>query len=179
ADNLFGGISQSVLNNADNYFLPHLYIPENLGMFKGLEQGVFSHYAKNSFVIPDVQMNLNFSHFYSTSMVELPESFFPVQPLGRGWSHTYNIYAQRQYVDTDGDGDEEELFYITWADGTIHIYNEEFNEWITEGVYNEAGGVGINGVPHLMIWTKDHVQYRFKRIDSDLEIFYLIEISDR
>ncbi|MEZ5024922.1 MAG: hypothetical protein R2728_17000 [Chitinophagales bacterium] len=66
-------------------------------------------------------------------MVELPESFYPLQPLTRGWSHTYNIYAQRQYVDTDGDGDDEEIYYITWADGTIHVWNESESVWITEG----------------------------------------------
>lgn len=175
----FGNVSQSVLNDSNNYFLPHLYTPQNMGMFKGLEQGVFSHYAKNSFVIPDIQMSLNFSHFYSTSMVELPESFFPVQPLTRGWSHTYNIYAQRQYVDTDGDGDDEEIYYITWADGTIHIWNESESEWITEGVYSDANAVTISGVDNLMVWPKSHGQYRFAQLDNDLEIFYLIKISDK
>jgi|AntRauTorckE5430_2_1112549.scaffolds.fasta_scaffold01454_3 RHS repeat-associated protein len=175
----YGNVSNSVLNDEDNYFLPHLYLPENLGMFKGLEQGVFSHYAKNSFVIPDIQMSLNFSHFYSTSMVELPESFFPIQPLGRGWSHTYNIYSQRQYVDADGDGDDDEVHYITWADGTLHIYNEDDEEWITEGVYNELEEYSSNGSRYLEIDTKDHTNYKFRRIDSDRDIYYLIEITDK
>lgn len=175
----YGNVSTSVLNDDENYFLPHLWIPENLGMFKGLEQGVFSHYAKNSFVIPDVQMNLNFSHFYSTSMVELPASFYPVQPLGRGWSHTYNIYSQRQYVDADGDGDEDEVHYITWADGTIHIYNEDDEEWVTEGVYNELDEYSSNGSRYLEIDTKDHTNYKFRRIDPDRDIYYLIEITDQ
>ena len=175
----FGNVNESVLNNSNNYFLPHFYTPENMGVFKGLEQGVFSHYAKNSFVIPDIQMSLNFSHFYSTTMVELPESFYPLQPLTRGWSHTYNIYAQRQYVDTDGDGDDEEIYYITWADGTIHVWNESESDWITEGVYSEANAVTISGVDNLMIWPKTHGQYRFAQLDDDREIFYLIKISDK
>ncbi|MEZ5024724.1 MAG: hypothetical protein R2728_15980 [Chitinophagales bacterium] len=60
-------------------------------------------------------------------------------------SHTYNIYAQRQYVDTDGDGDDEEIYYITWADGTIHVWNESESVWITEG-FKLTNAVTISGV---------------------------------
>ncbi|MCL7752441.1 RHS repeat-associated core domain-containing protein [Polaribacter sp. Z022] len=175
----YGNVSKSILNDSKNYFLPHLYLPENLGMFKGLEQGVFSHYAKNSFVIPDIQMSLNFSHFYSTSMVELPESFFLNQPLGRGWSHTYNIFAQRQLVFLNGSNIGTELFHITWADGTIHTYNDEEEEWVTKGVYNNTRDYSRNGRHYLEVTTKNHSTYLFENLNDSYENYYLVKIIDK
>ena len=52
--------------SSNAYFEPNYLTSRNLGEFRGIEQGVFSHYAKHSFNIPDIQSNLSFSHFYTT-----------------------------------------------------------------------------------------------------------------
>ncbi|WP_298509063.1 RHS repeat-associated core domain-containing protein [uncultured Kordia sp.] len=165
-------VSNSALLNPNNYFTPNNYQPENMGFLRGLEQGVFSHYAKNSFVIPDRKMSLNFSHYYSTQLVELPQSYFPIQPLGRGWTHTYNSYIIREENVIGND----DLYYIKWSDGTIHIYNDNENEYLTKGVYDDLDE--FDGGDNIEITTKDQMHYFFERLDNSLEIFYLYRIED-
>lgn len=164
--------SQSDLMDEDNYFLPNNLTPDNLGFARGMEQGVFSHYAKNSFVIPDIKFNLGFSHFYSTQMVETPEGFYPIKPLGRGWSHTYNSYITfNQNVGFNG----EDFFYIVWPDGTIHVYDEDEEEYLTKGVYDEFDE---DTSTRIYITKKNQVRYKYEKLDSDKDIYYLTEIRD-
>lgn len=164
--------TSSQLNNLSNYFVPNNFTPNNLSIPRGIEQGVFSHYAKNSFVIPDVKFNLNFSHYYSTELVELPESYFSVKPLGRGWTHTYNSYITRKnnVIGTD------DLYYIVWSDGTIHVYNQDQNEYITHGVYDEVDEYDSGDV--IRIKKKDQTRFYFERLDNDQDVFYLNKIKD-
>lgn len=164
--------TQSQLFDEDNYFSPNNYTADNLGFSRGMEQGVFSHYAKNSFVIPDRKMNLNFSHFYSTQMVEIPEAYYPIKPLGRGWSHTYNSYI-RYHEDAGANG--ENLFYIVWPDGTIHIYNEDDNEYLTKSVYDDFDE---SSSTRIYITKKNQVRYKYQKLDNDRDIYYLTEIRD-
>lgn len=164
--------TQSELDDRDNYFNPGIYSPETLGQFRGVEHGVFSHYAKNSFVIPDRKMNLNFSHFYSTSMVEIPEDYYPIKPLGRGWSHTYNSYIIRE----NNVGDQSiDYYYIIWPDGTIHVYNEDENDYVTLGVYDDFDE---DSSSRIFITKKNQVRYRYQKLDGDRNLFYLTEIRD-
>ncbi|WP_430411337.1 RHS repeat-associated core domain-containing protein [Kordia sp.] len=169
----FHPVSNSTLLNPSNYFMPNNYTPQNLGMARGLEQGVFSHYAKNSFVIPDRKLNLNFSHYYSTQMVELPESYFPIKPLGRGWTHTYNSYVIRE--DNVGE-DSVDYYYIVWADGTIHIFNEDDEEYVSKGVYDDFDELNND---RLRIEKKDQTRYYFEKLDNDQKIYYLVEVRDK
>ncbi len=164
--------TQNELLDIDNYFTIGTYAYDTLGFSRGIEQGVFNHYAKNSFVIPDRKMNLNFSHFYSTQMVEMPQSFYSIQPLGRGWSHTYNAYIVRK---NNVGEDSVSYYYIIWPDGTIDIYNEDENEYETLGVYDnfdDSEGDEID------ITKKNQVRYRFEQLDNARDIFYLVEIED-
>lgn len=162
-------VQASTLQNLDNYFIPNNYTPYNLSQRKGLSQGVFSHYAKNSFVIPDRKMSLNFSHFYSTQMVELPPGFFPIKPLSRGWSHTFNSYI------LEGEVNNDELYTVIWPDGSIHIWNEDNDEYVSQGVYDEFDK---NTSTRIYITKKNQVRYKYEKLDSDRDIYYLTEIQD-
>lgn len=162
-------VSQSELTDIENYFIPNNFRPENLGQLRNHKQGVFSHYAKDSFVIPDRKMSLNFSHFYSTQMVELPPGLFPIKPLSRGWSHTYNSYIIKGEVNSD------DIYTIVWPDGTIHLWNEDENEYITNGVYDEFDE---STSTRLYITKKNQVRYKYQKLDSDRDIYYLTEIRD-
>lgn len=176
ANSAFHPVSSNTLSNLDNYFIPNNYQPNNIGFLRGIEQGVFSHYAKNSFVIPDRKFNLNFSHYYSTQLVELPRSYFPVEPLGRGWTHTYNTYIIRE---NNVGADEIDYYYIKWADGSIDIYNQDDEEYVTKGVYDELEEV--SGSYDIVITKKNQVKYYFDRYSipgPDEPIFYLEKIED-
>lgn len=164
--------SQSTLLDDDNYFMPNVFTADNLGFSRGMQHGVFSHYAENSFVIPDRKMNLNFSHFYSTQMVEIPEAYYPIKPVGRGWSHTYNSYIH--YAENAGvNGDD--LFYIVWSDGSIHIYNDDDNEYITKSVYDDFDE---DSSTRIYITKKNQVRYTYRKLDSARDVYYLTEIRD-
>jgi hypothetical protein len=76
---------------ADFYF-PGNYKPENFALAFGLEVGNFNHYTKSSFTIPGRGFNLDFTHSYNSYTTELPDQFYPIAPLSRGWTHTYNAY---------------------------------------------------------------------------------------
>lgn len=166
-------VTNSDLMQMSNYFTPNSFEPNNIGFLRGLEQGVFSHYAKDSFVIPDRKFNLNFSHYYSTQLVEIPEEYFPVQPLGRGWTHTYNSYITRK----DNVIGSDDLYYIKWADGSIQIYNQDEDEYITKGVYDEFNEFD-NG-DNIEITTKNQTHYYFERLDNSEQVFYLYKIEDK
>lgn len=164
--------TQSELKDVDNYFNPNNYTPENMGIVRGIEQGVFSHYAKNSFVIPDRKMNLNFSHFYSTTMVEIPEEFYAIKPLGRGWSHTYNSYIIRENnVGTD----QVDYYYIVQPNGTVQIYNRDEDEYVTKGIYDEFNE---SSSTRIYITKKNQVRYKYEKLDGDRSLFYLTEVRD-
>jgi RHS repeat-associated protein len=169
-------VSTSTLQNPNNYFTPNNYQPDNIGTLRGLEQGVFSHYAKNSYVIPDIKFNLNFSHYYSTQMVELPQSYFPIQPLSRGWTHTYNAYIVRE---NNVGADEIDYYYIKWADGSVDIFNEDDEEYVTLGVYDELEE-NVDGFD-IVITKKNQTKYFFDRYGipgPDEPIYYLEKIED-
>ena len=163
--------SYSERHDEDNFYIPFNINPYTLGVMQGAEHGAFSHYAKNSFVIPDRMMNLNFSHFYNSAMVEMHQDFYPIQPLTRGWSHTYNAYI---VLNQDVTEDEIDYFHIVWPDGTIHIYGD--NEYVTKGVYDEFDEIGAD---IIVITKKDQTEYRFEKIDGGRDIYYLVEIEDR
>ncbi len=173
ANSAWHPVTEFDLMQEGNYFTPNTFDPTNIGFLRGIEQGVFSHYAKNSFVIPDIKFNLNFSHYYSTQLVELPESLFPIKPLGRGWTHTYDSYITR----VENAIGNDDLFYIKWPDGTIDIYNDSQNEYLTLGVYDDFDEVDNND--NIIITKKNQVQYYFNRIDNDIDILYLERIEDR
>ncbi len=164
--------SQSELNDSDNYFTTGIYTPNVLSQPRGIEQGVFSHYAKNSFKIPDRKFNLNFSHFYSTFMVEVPESYYAIKPMGRGWSHTYNSYILKE---NNVGEDSIDYYYIIWPDGTIHIFNEGNNEYESIGVYDDFDELSSGD---LRITKKNQMRYYYEQLDNDRDIWYLVEIKD-
>ncbi|GAB5417015.1 MAG: hypothetical protein Crog4KO_18820 [Crocinitomicaceae bacterium] len=161
------------LYDIDNYFKPFNLSLETMGQFQGIQQGGFSHYAKSSFVIPDVKFSLDFSHFYSNMMVEIPSEFYPIKPLGRGWSHTYNSYIT---FENNPGGSSDDYYTIVWPDGTIHIYNKDNVEYETKGVYDEFYELG-NG--NIRITKKDQTRYYYEQFDNGRPIYYLYEIRDR
>lgn len=160
------------LYDEDNYFIPGIYNPFNISHRRGLNQGVLNHYAKDSFVIPDIKMNLSFSHFYSTTMVEMPNGFYQIKPLGTGWSHTYNSYIT---FENNVGNNNDDYYFIVWPDGTIHIYDENDEEYVSLGVYDELDELSGD---RIRITKKDQTRFYYEQLDNERDIWYLVEIRD-
>jgi RHS repeat-associated protein len=170
------------LQNSNNYLIPSLSALQILSTSRGLTQGIFNHYAKNSFTIPDRLLNLEFSHFYSTMMVERPAGVYPIRPLGRGWSHPYNSYIYMDVIENpEVIPSPFEFYNIVWPDGTLHLYykaqaNSSVQDYWSHSVFDELDFQ--NGENRIVITKKNQVEYTYNKLDNDRDIWYLTKIEE-
>lgn len=163
--------SGEVLNNISSYFVPGNYTVENLVKTRGAEQGNFNFYTKSSFNIPDRNLGLVFEHFYNSYLTELPNDFFTLNPMSKGWSHSYNAFVLKT---PDPVNTSVIRYIITWPDGTIHVFNANTNSFETKGVYDTFTPSGTT----LTITKKDQTKFVFTSYEYTNE-FYLEKIIDR
>ena len=107
------------------------------------------HYKKPSFEISSVGMPLVFEHIYNSTGVHLLSA---VEPLGPGWSHTYNAYVltvPSEYI-------------VVWPDGSRHRYDQ--STWLCLdrdlGVYDQLTVVSPT---QFKIKKKNKVIYTFEK----------------
>ena len=190
------------LQDQNNYFIPMNLRLANMSNVPGIDQANFSHYQKTSFAIPGRGLPLEFTHSYNSYWTELPDFFFKslfanldnqgMNPLGYGWTHTYNIFAQivDGYTETiNGQVNSvPDRLYIFWADGSIHVYNLNTNTYETQGVYDNlvqgTGTDGTTGLPYkkVTITTKDQTKYllrTFGNSSGTSKVYFLDIIQDR
>lgn len=178
----------TVANNLNpltsSFFIPGNYTPYNFSAITGMEQGNFNHYTKTSFSIPGKGIPLNFDHSYNSFLTELPKEFLPLQPLGSGWSHTYNAYL----INTDEIRDMynsvigKPCMIVFWPDGSMNVYDNAGNPDqpapITFGVYDELSRITAT---EYEITTKDQITFSFSKISGaapDMP-YLLTSVSDR
>lgn len=75
-----------------NFVESNFYKASNYAVRPSLADGNFSNYAKTSFVIPGTLMPLLFEHSYASSCLTLPKELFPMNPVGKSWSHNHHGY---------------------------------------------------------------------------------------
>ncbi|MBL7792511.1 MAG: S-layer homology domain-containing protein [Saprospiraceae bacterium] len=177
--------------NAD-YFNPGNYTPNNLARQISLSDGNFEQYAKQSFYIPGRKLPLEFSHHYHSFLTELPEELFctynnndqwvSFQPLGIGWSHSYNAYIVRIPGWTHPNGSVfGEKIAVFWPDGNIHVYeiNGTTLTPITKGIYDD---ISYNSTTQkFTIKKKNQLTYIFEQKNTTIDTwpYVLTEIRDR
>jgi RHS repeat-associated protein len=175
------------LQSETNYYIPSNVQLANMGNLPGLDQGNFNHYEKTSFSIPGRGLPLDFTHTYNSFLTELPDAFFKdgvatsqnFQPLGYGWSHTFNNFIQFEpgytYVDDNGTTITiNPKYYIFWSDGTIHVFDQTLDKYETLGIYDSFTRSGST----ITIKTKSQMAYTFTKTGSNS--FYLpAAIADR
>jgi RHS repeat-associated protein len=129
--------------------------------------GNLMHYTESDFAIPSTGLPLTFEHVYNSLGVQLLSA---VQPLGPGWSHTYNAYILTI----------PNLWLVVWPDGSIHRYSQETGQCLDRvlGVYDQ---MEILPGGKFEITKKDQVVYTFERpAGASIEIpSYLTSIRDR
>ncbi|MCB9052763.1 MAG: S-layer homology domain-containing protein [Lewinellaceae bacterium] len=163
------------------FFDPGNYTPENLGRHPGFSDGNFDSYSATGFYIASRGMPLVFSHSYNAYLTELPDEFFPVRPLGVGWTHTYHSYIVEIPGYSNTSGIQEDILAVVWPDGTIHAYENNGSTQppsITEGNYDELTYDAVANA--YVIKKKNQVEFRFERIPNANHAPYMLkEIKDR
>lgn len=155
------------------FFIPNTFRPDNLGVGIGNDRGNFNHYTKTSFAI-DGTVPLVFAHSYNSYTTELPDSLFN-NPLGRGWTHSFNCYVLTYGESTD----PNRRRVVHYPDGTLHYYKENSSgTWVPEsiGVFDTM----VQGSGFIEITTPSKVVYRFETQAGKAGRYMLIKsIKDR
>ncbi len=167
-----------------SFFIPGNYTPYNFSSIVGMEQGNFNHYTKTSFAIPGKGIPLNFEHTYNSYLTELPDEFLPMNPLGPGWSHTYNAYiintteVRDNYDQVIG----KPCLIVFWPDGTMNVYDNTGSPAnplpITMGLYDQLTKISSTV---YQVKTKSQFTFTFTKINGSGTgaPYVLTSISDR
>ena len=94
---------------------------------------------------------------------------FVTDPLGQGWTHNYNSYIINtdEVLDDYGHPLATPCLLVYWADGTIHVYDNEnaplHPKAITKGVYDVV--TKVNGSQYT-VKMKDQTVCTFTKISG-------------
>ena len=158
--------------NSD-FFVPSNLSPQVANAIRGVEYGNFNYYNKDFFNIPGY-MNLDFGISYNSYLTEMPDEFYPVKPLGKAWTHTYDMYMN---IITDNYNNIS-YYAFHMQDGALLIYKTENGALAkyTEGNYYTLTPSTPNANTYTLKST-GQISYTFtKKSDG---IYYLTQIKDR
>jgi RHS repeat-associated protein len=181
-----------------DYFEPNNFNPKNIGSVTGVERAVFQSYEQNGFSIPSGGLGIDFDYSYHSDLLEYPtiaedwanrgrnygnlenhKATLKNWSIGKGWTHSYNIYANvLRSPNTSGIIVESALLFH-WGDGSIYIYNLSSNQFETKGIYDDLiidSYDGNGNVSSFRINTKNKISYTFIRSNSQ---YYCTSIKDR
>lgn len=158
--------------NSD-FFVPTNLSPQVANAIRGVEYGNFNYYNKDFFNIPGY-MNLDFGISYNSYLTEMPDEFYPVKPLGKAWTHTYDMYMN---VITDNYNNIS-YYAFHMQNGALLIYKSDNGNLAkyTEGNYYVLTPTTLNANTYTLKST-GQISYTFtKKSDG---IYYLTQIKDR
>lgn len=161
-----------------DYFKPGNYHPFNLNNKPSLSDANFDAYSKTSFSIPGRNIPLVFAHNYNSHLTELPEALFPVCPLGRGWSHTYNSYIVRLPGYQNQFNNIADRYVVFWPGGSMYDFTLNGTNGVptTRGVYDNITATSTR----ITIRKKNQMVYVFEKPSADSQLpFTLRSIKDR
>jgi RHS repeat-associated protein len=158
----------------NEYFKPNTFFVSNISNKADLDRAVFNDYEDPSFFIPGGGIPLEFSHSYHSNWVELPvasSECLPLNwykqvnnPLGIGWTHTYNIHISKIFNLIDNTCIK---LIIWWPDGTVQSYDVLTHQYETVGVTDNLQIINVdaNGVPtRVTVTKKNGLTYEFNLI---------------
>ncbi len=167
-----------------DFFVPGNYTPYNFSSILGDEVGNYNYTSKACFDIPGrAGMGMGFSYFYSSFMTELPNQLLPTNPLGSGWSHSYNAYMinTEEILDDYGNELAAPCLILVSADGSIMVFdNENAPEYpapITKGVYSTLRKLSDT---KYQFKDKSQMEYVFEKLYDTVTCPYMLtSITDR
>jgi RHS repeat-associated protein len=175
------------LNNPIYYYVPGNNRMANSGKIPNIDQANFNHYQKTSFSIAGRGVSLDFTHTYNSFLTELPKGYFEEStstggqkftPLGIGWTHTYNIYAQKVAGYTFGTDVEPDKLMVYYPDGSINTFNYATGVADGIGIYDVMSKTTITGGERITIVTKGQVSYVFENYNNG-KFYFIKSIKDR
>lgn len=138
-----------------------------------IEKGIFNFFNKEDLHVEAGSFDLDFVHSYHSNLTEYPLLQFDndlenrylktkIQPLGGGWTHSYNIFIMADYLFSN----TPERYHIVWPDGTIHVYSLLENKYLTKGV-NDVLSLDsfVNNIPTKVTIRKGRTKFIFRQID--------------
>ena len=158
-----------------DFFIPTNLSPEVVNAMRGVEYGNFNYYEKDFFNISGY-MNLDFGVAYNSYLTEMPDDLYPVKPLGKAWTHTYDMYMN---IVTD-DYNSNSVYVFHMQDGSLLMYKNVNGTLssLTEGNYYTLSPTSSNATTYTLTST-EQITYTFTRQSSSDGIYYLTQIKDR
>ena len=160
---------------SSDFFIPTNLSPEVVNAKRGVENGNFCYYEKDFFNIPGY-MNLDFGVSYNSYLTEMPDDIYPVKPLGKAWSHTYNMYMN---VVTDNYNNKS-VYVFHMQDGSLLMYanNNGTLTSLTEGNYYTLSPQTPSASSYTLTST-NQITCTFTRQSVSDGIYYLTQVKDR
>jgi RHS repeat-associated protein len=153
-----------------SFFIPANLSPEVVNAMRGVEYGNFNYYENDFFNIPGY-IDLNFGIGYNSYLTEMPDDFYPVKPLGKAWTHTYDMYMN--IVTDPYNNSSNYIFHM--QNGSLLIYDENQSS-ITEGNYYDLTHPSTT---KYVLKSREQISYTFERKSTSDGIYYLTQIKDR
>lgn len=156
-----------------DFFIPADLSPEVVNAIRGVEYGNFNYYEKDFFNIPGY-MNLDFGVAYNSYLTEMPDDLYPVKPLGKAWTHTYDMYMN---IVSDAYNNNS-VYVFHMQNGSLLMYKNVNGTLtsMTEGNYYDLTTSGSN---KYILKSRDQISYTFERKTTSDGIYYLTQIKDR
>lgn len=168
-----------------NYFIPGNFSLATLNKVPSIDKANFNHYQKNVFSMEGRGVPLDFTFSYNSFLTEVPKGYFEddpssdagqkFTPLGIGWTHTYNIYAQKI---TDCNSTNPEKLMVVYPDGTNTIFDYTTGNAEGVGIYDTMTKNAITGGERLTITTKGQLKYVLENYNNG-KFYFLKSIKDR
>ena len=156
-----------------DFFVPLDLSPDVVNAIRGIEYGNFNYYEKNFFDIPGY-MNLIFGISYNSYLTEMPDEFYPIKPMGKAWTHTYNMYMN--LIRDENSSIKYCVFHM--QDGSLLIYglNDKQMYSLTEDNYYTLGPQRIDNPGNFTLKSRNQISYVFSPKGN---MYYLTKIIDR
>lgn len=172
-------IPMPIISDA-SFWKPANLLPENWLTAKTEQGGNFGYRETKAFAIDDIGINLDFSTYYNSVLDQMPRELQGlIKPLGKCWSHTYNMYA----MEINGDPIQEpgiKRVALFLGDGNVILYRLQGTSYIpiTKGVY---GSLTKTDSLTFTLTTKNKVTYSLAKPIGSISghPFMLKTVKDR